>query len=103
MRIDRLVRPWAERTPDQIAVDGGDEALSYAALDALANKFANLLRAIGVGPGDRVGVHLPRSGRGVAAMLGTARAGGVFVPLDPSSPPARIKLIAQDCGLRHVV
>jgi amino acid adenylation domain-containing protein len=107
MRIDRLVRPWAEKTPDHPAVvwtaEGKEDALSYAALDALANKFANLLRSIGVAPGDRVGVHLPRSGRAVAAMLGTSRAGGVFVPLDPSSPPSRIKLIAQDCGLRHVV
>ena len=103
MRIDRLVRPWAERTPDQLAVDGADEALTYAALDALANRFANLLRAIGLAPGERVGVHLPRSGRAIAAMLGTSRAGGVYVPLDPSSPPSRIQLIAKDCGLRHVV
>jgi amino acid adenylation domain-containing protein len=103
MRLDRLVTPFAERTPDQIAVDGADEALTYAELDALANRFAHLLRAIGVAPGDRVGVHLPRSGRAIAAMLGTLRAGAVYVPLDPSSPPARIRLIAQDCGLAHVV
>jgi len=103
MRIDRLVTPWAERAPDRVAIDGADEALSYAALDALANQFANAFRAAGIAPGDRVGVHLPRSGRTVAAMLGALRAGAVYVPLDPSSPPPRMKLIAQDCGLRHVV
>jgi len=53
--------------------------------------------------GDRVGVHVPRSGHAVAAMLGAARAGAVYVPLDPGSPPARVQLIAEDCGLRHVV
>jgi amino acid adenylation domain-containing protein len=103
MRIDRLVAPWAARTPQQIAVDGTDEALTYGELDQLANRFANLFRSSGVKPGDRVGVHLPRSGRAVAAMLGASRAGAVYVPLDPGSPPARMRLIAMDCGLRHVV
>ncbi len=103
MRLDRLVTSWASRTPRQIAVFGDDEALSYAALDDLANRFAHWFRAHGVKPGDRVGVHLPRCGRAIAAMLGALRAGAVYVPLDPSSPPARMKLIATDCDLRHVV
>ncbi|HEY5284154.1 MAG TPA: AMP-binding protein, partial [Polyangia bacterium] len=102
-RIDRLVTDWAERTPNHIAVDGTTETMSYAELDALANRFANLFRACGVALGDRVGVHVPRSARTVAAMLGASRAGAVYVPLDPSSPPARMKTIIADCGLRHVV
>ncbi len=103
VRIDRLVTPWAERTPDKVAVDGSDEALTYRELDLLANRFAHALRASGVVPGDRVGVHLPRSGRAIAAMLGTVRAGAVYVPLDPSSPPPRIASIVTDCEVRHVV
>jgi amino acid adenylation domain-containing protein len=103
MRIDRLVTPWAERTPDQIAVDGSGETLTYRELDGLANRFAHALQAAGVTPGDRVGVHLPRSGRTIAAMLGAARAGAVYVPLDPSSPPPRMRTIVNDCSLRHVV
>ncbi len=102
-RIDRLVAPIAKLAPDRIAVDGVGEALSYRDLDALANRFARLFRRMGVVPGDRVGVHVPRSGRTVAAMLGASRAGAVYVPLDPSSPPARMKVIANDCGLAHVV
>jgi amino acid adenylation domain-containing protein len=77
--------------------------MTYGELDRLANQFAHLLRALGVTPGDRVGVQVPRSGRAVAALLGAARAGAVYVPLDPGSPPARVKLIARDCGLRHVI
>jgi amino acid adenylation domain-containing protein len=103
MRIDRLVAPWAERTPDQVAVDGPGESLSYRDLDALANRFANAFKAAGVVPGDRVGVHLPRSGRAIAAMLGAARVGAVYVPLDPSSPPPRMRSIVTDCTIRHVV
>ena len=103
MRIDRLVAPWAQRAPDRIAIDGTEEALTYAELDALANRFARAFCAAGLRPGDRVGVHVPRSGRTVAAMLGASRAGAVYVPLDPGSPPARMKLVAEDCGLRQVV
>lgn len=103
MRIDRLITPWAERTPDQIAVDGVDETLSYRELDALANRFAHAFKAAGVSAGDRVGIHVPRSGRAIAAMLGAARAGAVYVPLDPSSPPPRMRAIVTDCEVRHVV
>ena len=101
-RIDRLVADWAARTPDQIAIVGG-ESTTYAELDRLANRFAQVLRKAGVAPGDRVGVHLPRSAHAIAAMLGASRAGAVYVPLDPSSPPARMQIIVKDCGLRHVV
>jgi amino acid adenylation domain-containing protein len=103
MRLDRLVTPFAERTPVHVAVDSPGESLTYAQLESLANRCAHALREAGVKPGDRVGVHLPRSGRTIAAMLGASRAGAVYVPLDPSSPPARLKLIVADCAIRHVV
>jgi amino acid adenylation domain-containing protein len=107
MRIDRLVAPWAARTPDHVAVEGtgtgADQVLTYAQLDALANRFARAFLANGIQPGDRIGVHLPRSPRAIAALLGASRAGAVYVPLDPGSPPERMRLIAGDCGLRQVV
>ena len=103
MRIDRLVAPFARTSPGQIAVDGPGESASYAQLDQLANRFANTFRAQGVAPGDRVGVHVPRGVRAIAALIGASRAGAVYVPLDPSSPPARMQVIARDCDLQHVV
>ncbi len=102
-RLDALFAQWVARTPDQVAIDGGGELLTYAELDGLANRFARRFLAAGLHRGDRVGIHLPRSGRGVAAMIGAIRSGAVYVPLDPGSPPQRMRLIAQDCGLRHVV
>lgn len=101
--LDRRVTPWAERAPDRVAVDASDGRVTYRELDRLANRFARILLASGVEPGDRVGIHLPRGGRTIAAMVGALRAGAVYVPLDPSSPPARMALIAKDCGLHHVV
>ncbi len=102
MRIDQLVSPIVERAPNRVAVLDRD-AMTYGELDRLANQFAHRLRGLGVAPGDRVGVHVPRSGRAVAALLGVARAGAVYVPLDPGSPPARMKLVARDCDLRLVI
>ncbi|HET9553932.1 MAG TPA: AMP-binding protein, partial [Anaeromyxobacteraceae bacterium] len=86
-RLDRLVAPFAARAPDRPAVVGA-APLSYGELDRLANRFARAFLAAGLRPGDRVGVHVHRSGRAVAALLGALRAGGVYVPLDPGSPPA---------------
>jgi len=102
-RLDLLATPFVRRAPEKVAVDGPDGLLTYGALDLLANRIARVLRDAGVLPGDRVGVHLPRSGRAVAALLGALRAGAVYVPLDPGSPAPRVKLIARDCGLRHVL
>jgi amino acid adenylation domain-containing protein len=69
----------------------------------MANRFARGFLSSGLRPGDRVGIHAPRSGRAVAAMIGALRIGGVYVPLDPGSPPHRVDLVARDCELRHVV
>ena len=103
MRLDQFVSAWAEYDPNHVAVENVIEKVTYRELDQLANRFAQLFARLGVRKGDRVGVHMPRSGRGVAAMLGALRAGAVYVPLDPGSPPARIALITKDCGIRHVV
>lgn len=102
-RLDHAFSLLAREAPARVAVDGAGEVLTYAELDRLGHRFAQALHAAGIQRGDRVGIHLPRSGRGVAAMLGALRVGAVYVPLDPGSPPARMQLIARDCGLRAVV
>ncbi|HTV23606.1 MAG TPA: AMP-binding protein, partial [Polyangiaceae bacterium] len=102
-RLDSAFTTLAREIPDRVAVDAGGEVLTYRQLDQLGHRFAQALRAAGIQQGDRVGIHLPRSGRGIAAMLGALRVGAVYVPLDPGSPPARMQLIARDCALRAVV
>jgi amino acid adenylation domain-containing protein len=102
-RLDHAFGLLAREAPDRVAVDGAGEVLTYRQLDQLGERFGRALRAAGIQRGDRVGIHLPRSGRGIAAMLGALRVGAVYVPLDPGSPPARMQLIARDCGLRAVV
>ncbi|MET0342474.1 MAG: amino acid adenylation domain-containing protein [Polyangiales bacterium] len=102
-RLEHLFASWARRAPERMAVEGPDVQLSYGELSALADRFAHAFLASGVQPGDRIGIHLPRSGRGIAAMIGALRAGAVYVPLDPASPPSRMQLIVKDCGIQRVV
>jgi amino acid adenylation domain-containing protein len=102
-RLDHAFSRQAQSTPDHPAIEGPGETFTYAQLDALGHQFAHSFLAAGIAPGDRIGIHLPRSGRGVAAMLGALRVGAVYVPLDPGSPASRMQLIARDCDLRGVV
>ncbi|MDY4342225.1 AMP-binding protein, partial [Xanthomonas sp. LF07-6] len=64
--------------------------LDHAGLEARSNQLARALLAAGVVPGDRVGVCQPRSLDMVASVLGTMKAGAVYVPLDPGYPDERL-------------
>ena len=94
--VHDLVAEWAERTPDAVAVVWGEEALSYRELDARAGLLARRLRARGTGPEVRVGVILERSADLVVALLAVLKAGGAFVPLDPSHPAERLISLLED-------
>jgi non-ribosomal peptide synthetase component F len=89
----------AERTPHAVAVTCADGALTYAELNARANRLAHRLRALGVGPETRVGVALERSAELVAALLAVLKAGGAYVPLDPAYPADRIAFVLDDAGV----
>ncbi|HSU18002.1 amino acid adenylation domain-containing protein, partial [Longimicrobium sp.] len=99
----RLFEAQVARTPDAVAVVSGGTVLSYAELNARANRLARRLRALGVGPERRVGVCLHRSAELVAALLAIVKAGGAYVPLDPADPPGRLAYLRQDAGVSLVV
>ncbi|MFL6676284.1 MAG: amino acid adenylation domain-containing protein [Massilia sp.] len=91
------------RCPDAVAVRAGAGQYTYRELDARANRIAQALRAAGVHQGAVVGVCLERSPGLVAAVLGVLKAGAAFVALDPSHPPGRLALLAEDAGLACVI
>jgi amino acid adenylation domain-containing protein len=85
----------ARSRPDGVAVRCGDDALTYAELDVRANRIAALLRSRGARPGRLIAMFLERSTEMVAAMLGIAKSGAAYVPLDPAYPAGRIANILE--------
>ncbi|HEV2147771.1 MAG TPA: amino acid adenylation domain-containing protein [Longimicrobiaceae bacterium] len=96
--IHELFEAQAERTPDAVAVVFEGEQVSYAELNARANRLAHHLVGLGVGPDARVAVCLERSPELVAVLLAVLKAGGAYVPLDPSYPQERLKHMLADSG-----
>lgn len=102
--LHHRIRELARRAPDAPAIAApfqNDARLSRGALDARAARLARQLRAAGVGAEVRVGVCVERSCELFVALLAVLKAGGVFVPLDPRHPAARLNWIVGDAQLRH--
>ncbi|MCC7547517.1 MAG: amino acid adenylation domain-containing protein [Burkholderiales bacterium] len=91
----------AVRFPDHTAVvEAGNGSISYAELDALSDRVRDLLVALGVTHGDRVGFYLRKCIDGVAGMYGILKAGAAYVPVDPGAPPARNAYIMHNCSVK---
>ncbi|WP_308117531.1 non-ribosomal peptide synthetase [Streptomyces anatolicus] len=91
------------RTPDVPALTEGELTLTYAELDARANRLAHALIAAGAGPEERVAVVLPRSADLVVALLAVLKAGAAYVPVDPEYPADRIAFMLGDAEPALVV
>ncbi|MET9700740.1 amino acid adenylation domain-containing protein [Streptomyces sp. NPDC006529] len=98
LRVDQLFARQAARTPDAPAVIDADGTLDYRSLDAWAARIAHRLRRAGVGPDVPVALCLERGAGLSAAMLGTLRAGGAFLGLDPSYPADRLAFMLADAA-----
>lgn len=92
----QLFEAQVERTPAELAVICGEERLTYRELNGRANQLAHYLRSLGVEPETRVAVCLPRSLAMIEAVLGIFKAGGSYVPLDPSYPTTRLAYMMED-------
>jgi len=97
--FDASVARHAHRT----AVEDGDQSLTYADLDAAADRLARRLRGSGVRPGDRVGLWLPRGTALAVGMIAAWKAGAAYLCLDPALPDARLAFLAADSGSRAIV
>ncbi|MGD7076000.1 amino acid adenylation domain-containing protein, partial [Ralstonia pseudosolanacearum] len=94
--IHGLFEAQVRRTPEAIAVEHEGRQVSYAELNARANRVAHALIGLGVGPDARVGLCAERSVELVIGLLGILKAGGGYVPLDPSYPQDRLAYMLED-------
>ncbi|MBB4634032.1 non-ribosomal peptide synthetase/type I polyketide synthase [Longimicrobium terrae] len=89
--------------PDEVAMEWGEVSLTYAQLDERTNRLANHLARLGVGPDARVGVMLERGPELIISILAVLKAGGCYVPLDPSYPAERLRMMLADAGASVLV
>ncbi|WP_235435209.1 non-ribosomal peptide synthetase, partial [Ralstonia solanacearum] len=94
--IHGLFEAQVRRTPEAIAVGCEGQRVSYVELNARANRVAHALIGLGVGPDARVGLCAERSVELVTGLLGILKAGGGYVPLDPSYPSERLAYMLED-------
>jgi len=90
------IEEQARHNPGNIAAVCGKEQLTYGDLDRKANLLAHYLRGLGVRPDVVVGICMERSLELMIAILGTMKAGGAYMPMDPSYPPDRLRYMLQD-------
>ncbi|MGW6916117.1 non-ribosomal peptide synthase/polyketide synthase [Kitasatospora sp. NPDC054939] len=94
--LPELFRAQAGANPDAVALVGPDASLTYAELDARANRLAHALIARGAGPERLVAVALPRSAELVVTILAVLKTGAAYFPVDPEYPAARIRYMLDD-------
>ena len=97
-RVHELFEEQAARTPDGVAVTAGSLRLTYAGLDARANRLARRLVEQGVGAESVVGVFLERGPELIVSLLAVLKAGGAYLPLDPGYPAHRLAFMLADTG-----
>lgn len=101
--IHQLLEQQALNSPATIAVSYKNERLTYEELNARANQLAHHLRSLGVGPEVPVAILMTRSIEMVVALLGVLKAGGAYLPLDPSNPRERLAAVLDEAQVSIVL
>jgi amino acid adenylation domain-containing protein/non-ribosomal peptide synthase protein (TIGR01720 family) len=101
--VHEIFAAVAARAPESTAVVFGSTSVSYAELDARANRLARLLVERGVRPDELVGVCFERGLDLIVAQLGVLKAGAAYLPLDPGYPVERLDFMLRDSGTSTVV
>ncbi len=101
--LHELILEQAERAPTAVAVVHRQASLDYATLASLIQAAACGLLALDLNRTERVAVYLPKRLETVAALFGTALAGGVFVPINPLLKAEQVAYILRDCNVRVLI
>lgn len=98
--LEKSVAKHGARTAVREA-DGS--TITYAELGILSDRLRDRLVALGVKPGDRVGIYLRKSIDTVASIFGVLKTGAAYVPVDPSAPPVRNAYILGNCAVKVAI
>jgi amino acid adenylation domain-containing protein len=101
--IPHAVSARVTAAPEALAVSAPDDVLTYAELDLRAERVADRLHDLGVGPDAVVAVCLARSAAFVVATLAVLKAGAAYLPLEPTWPAEQLAFVLGDCGPRAVI
>src|SRR5262249_1960425 len=103
MRVESFLGDSARRAPDKEALILGPRRVSYAELDDMAGRLANVLRQSGIGRGDRGVIVADSSDLAVAGVFATLRAGAVFSPINPSTKEDKLAYVLNNCRAKAVI
>jgi amino acid adenylation domain-containing protein len=98
MCVHQLFEMQAGQTPDAVAAVFGEREVTYRELNERSNRLARHLIGLGVGPEVLVGICVERSIEMIVGLLGIMKAGGAYLPLDPSYPQERLAYMLRDSG-----
>ncbi|MCX2981268.1 acyl-CoA ligase (AMP-forming), exosortase A system-associated [Halieaceae bacterium IMCC14734] len=101
--IHEFIRLQAEQQPDAVGLYFKQDATTYADLWSQVIRCATGFKGLGLQPGQRVGVYLPKIPQSVYALFGAAAADLVFVPINPLLKPAQVAYILRDCNVTALV
>jgi len=102
-RLEKLIFAQADRTPDAIAVEHNGARLSYRQLKSQALEISAELRRSGLMPGHTVGIFQHRSLATLPLMLAIWEAGGIVVPINPTTPAKVLETLIHDCSPRIIL
>lgn len=103
INVHQAFEKQAARTPENIAISIGEKNLTYDELNKKANRVCSWLLSKKITQGSRVGICIGRSINLLPAIMGTLKAGCVYVPLDPAFPCGRLELMTQEAELDAVL
>ncbi len=101
--LHQLIDSTTESSANRIALVHKEEEFSYSVIQAKIRSVASGLLSLGLAPSERVAIYLPKQPETVFGIFGTAKAGGVFVPINPLLKPHQVSYILKDCNVRILI
>jgi len=101
--VAQLISRQAKATPDALALQSETQSLTYGQLEDRANRLAQRLQSLGIGPDSLAGVCSPRSPEFVVAALAVMKVGAAYVPIDSDYPAGRVEFMLRDTQLTVLI